>query len=348
MAKKAVKKASAGKKAATKKPVTKKAATKKPVTKKAVSKKSAVKKAPAKKIGPKGMTFCTLSGREGLSLGVKTDKGILDVARASALFRVKSPLSIHEVIEGADCAPLAKLVEKALSDKRGKTVLVSEAKAKFGPAVPNPEKLLCVGLNYRQHAAETGSAIPPVPLLFNKFNNALTGHGSKVKLPSKVDNQFDYEVELVIVIGRTARDVSEADALKYVFGYANGNDLSARGLQRKTSQFMLGKMSDGFAPLGPWVVTADQIKDPNNLAIQTWVNGELRQDLNTSDMIYDCKTIVSYCSRHMTLKPGDIIYTGTPQGVILGYPKDKQVWLKAGDQVKTVVEKLGELEVTLV
>ena len=312
-------------------------------TQKAVEKKSA----PARKVGPKGMTFCTLAGRDGMTLGVRTGKGILDVAKAAALFRVKAPTTIHQVMEGADCAPLLKLVDKAMTDARGKSVLVGEAKAKFGPAVPNPEKIICVGLNYRQHAAETGSAIPPVPLLFNKFNNALTGHRSTVKLPSKVDKMFDYEVELVIVIGKTARDVSEADALKYVFGYANGNDLSARGLQRATSQFMLGKIPDGFAPLGPWVVSADQIKDPNNLAIQTYVNGKVRQDLNTSDMIYDCKTIISYCSKHMTLKPGDIIYTGTPQGVILGYPKDKQKWLKAGDRVKTVVENLGELEVTL-
>lgn len=317
-------------------------------TSKAVVKKAAVKKpAAARKVGSKGMTFCTLASRDGMTLGVRTGKGILDVAKAAALFRVKAPTTIHQVMEGADCAPLVKLVEKATSDARGKSVLVSEARAKFGPAVPNPEKIICVGLNYRQHAAETGSAIPPVPLLFNKFNNALTGHRSTVKLPSKVDMQFDYEVELVIVIGKTARDVSEADALKYVFGYANGNDLSARGLQKATSQFMLGKIPDGFAPLGPWVVSADQIKDPNNLAIQTWVNGKIRQDLNTSDMIYDCKTIISYCSRHITLKPGDIIYTGTPQGVILGYPKDKQKWLKAGDRVKTVVEQLGELEVTL-
>ena len=317
-------------------------------TSKAVVKKAAVKKpAAARKVGSKGMTFCTLAGRDGMTLGVRTGKGILDVAKAAALFRVKAPTTIHQVMEGADCAPLVKLVEKATSDARGKSVLVSEARAKFGPAVPNPEKIICVGLNYRQHAAETGSAIPPVPLLFNKFNNALTGHRSTVKLPSKVDRQFDYEVELVIVIGKTARDVSEADALKYVFGYANGNDLSARTLQKATSQFMLGKIPDGFAPLGPWVVSADQIKDPNNLAIQTWVNGKIRQDLNTSDMIYDCKTIISYCSRHMTLKPGDIIYTGTPQGVILGYPKDKQKWLKAGDRVTTVVEQLGELEVTL-
>jgi 2-keto-4-pentenoate hydratase/2-oxohepta-3-ene-1,7-dioic acid hydratase in catechol pathway len=287
---------------------------------------------------------------------------------ATAAFAAEGRLSDSQFIKAARCAGLAAeadaekfnalvkankrgradfVVDKAMTDARGKSVLVGEAKAKFGPAVPNPEKIICVGLNYRQHAAETGSAIPPVPLLFNKFNNALTGHRSTVKLPSKVDKMFDYEVELVIVIGKTARDVSEADALKYVFGYANGNDLSARGLQRATSQFMLGKIPDGFAPLGPWVVSADQIKDPNNLAIQTYVNGKIRQDLNTSDMIYDCKTIISYCSKHMTLKPGDIIYTGTPQGVILGYPKDKQKWLKAGDRVKTVVENLGELEVTL-
>jgi len=337
---------------ATKKTVTgaRQAAATKAATKaaaKAAAKPGAKKPAAARRLGPKGMTFCTLAGREGMTLGVRTAKGILDVAAAAALFRIKAPTTIHQVMEGADCAPLAKLVEKATTDARGKSVLVSEAKAKFGPAVPNPEKIICVGLNYRQHAAETGMPIPPAPLLFNKFNNALTGHRSTVKLPSKVDNQFDYEVELVIVIGRTARDISKADALKYVFGYANGNDLSARGLQRVTSQFMLGKVPDGFAPLGPWLVSADQIKDPDNLTVQTFVNGEVRQDLNTSDMIYDCRTIVSYCSQHMTLRPGDIIYTGTPQGVILGYPKDKQKWLKAGDRVKTVVQHLGELEVTL-
>jgi len=313
----------------------------------ATARKAAASRPAARKLSARGMTFCSLAGREGPTLGVRTERGILDVAKASALFRVKAPTSIHDVIAGADCAPLARLVERALSDPRGRGVLVSESRAKFAAAVPNPEKILCVGLNYRQHAAETGMPIPQTPILFNKYNNALTGHRSKVKLPTKVDDQFDYEVELVIVIGRTARDVSEADALKYVFGYANGNDLSARGLQMRTSQFMLGKIPDGFAPLGPWVVTADQIPDPNNLAIQTWVNGELRQDLNTSDMVFNCRQIVSYCSRHLTLKPGDVIYTGTPQGVILGYPKDKRVWLKAGDRVKTVVEKLGELEVTL-
>lgn len=296
----------------------------------------------------RNMTFCTLAGRDGGTLGVKTERGILNVSEASKLFRIKAPTDIHAVIEGADCAPLARLAAKALEDKRGKRVLVAESRARFGPAVPRPGKIICVGLNYRRHAMETGNPIPPVPILFNKYNNTLVGHRGTIRLPVKVSSQFDYEVELVVVMGKQARDVPEEKALAHVFGYANGNDFSARDLMRVTSQLMLGKTCDGFAPLGPWVVTADQIPDPQNLRIATYVNGERRQDSNTSDMIYSCAQIVSYCSRHMTLLPGDIIYTGTPQGVILGYPPEKRVWLKAGDKVVTEVEKCGVLEVTLV
>jgi len=148
-------------------------------------------------------------------------------------------------------------------------------------------------------------------------------------------------------MGRKCADVPEEKALSYVFGYATGNDLSARGLQLKTSQWLIGKTSDGFAPLGPYVVSADQIPDPQNLKIATYVNGEVRQSLNTSDMIFNCAQIISYTSRIFPLKPGDVIYTGTPQGVILGYPPEKQVWLKAGDKVVAEVEKCGALEVTL-
>ncbi len=293
------------------------------------------------------MTFCTLAGRDGGTLGLRTERGILDVAKASALFRIKAPTDIHAVIEGADCAPLVKLAGKALTDKRGKSVLVPEARARFAPAVPRPGKIICVGLNYRRHAQETGNPIPLVPMLFNKYNNALVGHRGKIALPTKVSSKFDYEVELVVVIGKKARDVPEEKALSHVFGYANGNDFSARDLMRASSQLMLGKTCDGFAPLGPYLVSADQIADPQNLKIATYVNGEQRQNSNTADMIFSCAQIVSYCSRHMTLLPGDIIYTGTPQGVILGYPQDKQVWLKVGDKVVTEVENCGLLEVTL-
>jgi 2-keto-4-pentenoate hydratase/2-oxohepta-3-ene-1,7-dioic acid hydratase in catechol pathway len=293
------------------------------------------------------MTFCTLAGPGGGTLGLRTERGILDVAKASGLFRMKAPTDLHAVIEGADCAPLKKLAEKALTDKRGRSVLIPESRARFAPAVPRPGKIICVGLNYRRHAQETGNPIPPVPILFSKYHNTLVGHRGRIPLPVKVSSQFDYEVELVLVIGRKSRDVPEDKALSRVFGYATGNDFSARDLMRVTSQLMLGKTCDGFAPLGPWVVTADQIADPQNLRITTYVNGEKRQDSSTSDMIFNCAQIVSYCSRHMTLLPGDIIYTGTPQGVILGYPPGKQVWLKAGDKVVTEVEKCGALEVTL-
>jgi 2-keto-4-pentenoate hydratase/2-oxohepta-3-ene-1,7-dioic acid hydratase in catechol pathway len=296
---------------------------------------------------PTGLTFATLAGKAGFTLGVKTTAGILDVAAAAKLFKMKAPLTIDAVLAGADCAPLRKLVAKALTDKRGKKVLLSEARAKFGPAVPNPPKIICVGLNYRRHAAETGNPIPPVPLLFSKYENTLSGHRAKIKLPLKVDTHIDYEVELVIVIGKKAVDVPENKALSYVFGYATGNDLSARELQRATSQFMLGKIPDGFAPLGPYVVSADQVRDPQKLAVTTHVNGERRQISSTADMIFSCAQIVSYCSRHFTLKPGDVIYTGTPEGVVLGMPPDRRTWLKPGDTVVTEVEGLGALEVML-
>ena len=296
----------------------------------------------------RNMTFCTLAGRGGLGLGVKTERGILDVAKASKLFRIKAPNDMHAVVAGADCTPLVRLVQKALSDARGKGTLIPESRARFGPAVPHPGKIICVGLNYRQHAQETGNPIPSVPMLFNKFNNSLVGHRGKIQLPTKVATKFDYEVELVVVMGKKARDVPEDKALSYVFGYASGNDFSARDVMRASSQIMLGKTCDGFAPLGPYVLSADQIVDPQNLKIATYVNGEERQNSNTADMIFNCAQIVSYCSRHMTLDPGDIIFTGTPQGVILGYPPEKQVWLKAGDKVVTEVEKCGALEVTLV
>jgi len=294
------------------------------------------------------MRLCTFADREGGGLGLVTESGVLDVAKASALFRAKAPSDIHAVIEGADCASLAQLADKALESKRGQSAFIPESRVRFGPAVPRPGKIVCVGLNYRQHAQETGNPIPSVPMLFNKYNNALVGHRGKIRLPTKVASQFDYEVELVIVIGKKARDVPEGKALSHVFGYANGNDFSARDVMRASSQIMLGKTCDGFGPLGPYVITADQIPDPQNVNVATYVNGEERQSSNTCDMIFSCAEIVSYCSRHMTLLPGDIIYTGTPQGVILGYPREKQVWLKPGDKVVTEVERCGRLEVTLV
>ena len=296
---------------------------------------------------PKQMTFCTLRRDGRFVLGIRTSKGVLDAEKAEKLLGKSAPATIDEVLQGADPQVLRTLVDTALSTSAANAAFIEESKAAFGPCVTNPEKIICLGYNYKKHVAEVHIPTPTSPVLFNKFNNALNYHNGVINLPQKVAKKFDYEVELVIVIGKTARNVSEADALSYVFGYCTGNDFSARDLQFKTSQLMLGKTCDGFAPIGPWLVTADQVPDPQNLKLECRVNGEVRQSSNTNDMIFDCKTTVSYISQHWTLKPGDIIFTGTPQGVILGYPPEKQVWLKPGDQVTTTIEKLGEQRFTL-
>jgi 2-keto-4-pentenoate hydratase/2-oxohepta-3-ene-1,7-dioic acid hydratase in catechol pathway len=286
-------------------------------------------------------------------LGVKTEQGVLDVAVALSVVPavLSVPTTVHEAIEGGAPAIEAlhqyvKLALLAPSDKK-KTYLLEESALTIGPCVTHPNKIICVGLNYRKHAEETNAAIPEYPILFNKFNNTLTGHNHEVPLP-KVSQKVDYEAELVIVIGKAAKYISKEDALSHVFGYCNVNDLSARDLQLRTQQWLLGKSCDKFSPLGPYLVTADEVGNPNNLGIKCIVNGEVRQNSNTSDMIFHCDEIVSYISQHMTLVPGDIILTGTPQGVVLGYPVDKQVWLKDGDQVTIQIEKLGSLTNTMV
>lgn len=280
------------------------------------------------------------------TVGIQTEKGILDLEKAARKFNYPVPTKIMDLIRDwkNQKAAVHKLVESALNGTDN--LFFDETKLTYGPCVPDPEKILCIGLNYRQHAKESNTDIPVTPILFSKFNNALTGHNSTVTIP-KVAQKVDYEVELVIVIGETIQNISQEEALTKVFGYCVGNDLSARDLQMKTSQWLLGKTCDGFAPLGKYLVTADEIQDPNNLNMETYVNGELRQSSNTSDMIFNCAYLVSYLSQFMTLKPGDLIFTGTPQGVILGYPEDKQVWLKAGDEVITKIENLGELKITL-
>ncbi|MCC6778532.1 MAG: fumarylacetoacetate hydrolase family protein [Hyphomicrobiales bacterium] len=296
---------------------------------------------------PKGFTFATLRRADGLGLAVRTDRGVLDVVAAEQDFREGAPTTIDAVLKGqGDLNGLRRLIDKARAGSTAERYFVAADKAAFGPCVTNPEKIVCVGLNYRKHAAETGNPVPKLPILFNKFNTALNYHGGTIGVSEEDAQRFDYEAELVIVIGRRARTVSEADAPNYIFGYATGNDFTARDLQSRSSQWMLGKSLDGSAPVGPWLVTADQV-DGDNLKIECRVNGEVRQSSNTSDMVFNCKQLVSYASRYMTLKPGDIIFTGTPEGVISGYPKDKQVWLKPGDKIATSIEKLGDLTFTL-
>jgi len=294
----------------------------------------------------RGMTLTTLRDGSRDHLGIRTARGIVDVgAAAHALGISNAPSTVDDVVAGrGDVAALPRIVANAPA-----AAIRSEASVQYGPVVGTPPKIICVGLNYRAHIAETGEKTPPYPDLFNKYNTTLNRHNGTVAVSQVPAQQFDYESELVMIVGRTARNVPESQALSYVFGYTTGHDFTARDAQMRVSQWMTGKTPDQFAPIGPWLVTADQIPDPQTLQVQTFVNDETapRQDMNTSQMIFNCAHILSYTSSFITLQPGDVIFTGTPSGVIAGMPKDKQVWLKPGDRVRTVISKLGELRFTL-
>lgn len=291
------------------------------------------------------MKLVTLNQNGVLSLGVKIDEGIVDVA-AALLEQPNKEIgdaSVMNIINGGKAAVQgleAYIQQLPLADQP--SYLLNEDDVVWGPCVTQPSKIICVGLNYRKHAEETNSPIPQYPILFNKFSNTLAAHQQEIAVP-KVTEKLDYEVELAIVIGEKAKYVSKEQALNYVFGYCTVNDLSARDLQMRTPQWLLGKSCDHFSPLGPYLVTAEEVGNPNQLVLKTTVNGETRQNSNTSDMIFHCDEIVSYISQHMTLEPGDVILTGTPEGVVIGYPPEKQVYLKAGDEVSVTIEKLGTL-----
>jgi 2-keto-4-pentenoate hydratase/2-oxohepta-3-ene-1,7-dioic acid hydratase in catechol pathway len=283
-------------------------------------------------------------------LGIRTDNGIVDVGTAANDNQdwEAVPRTVMAVIKGGVEAlrNLKQFVEYLETTHVGvpstSSYLIDENALDWGPCVPEPGKIICVGLNYKKHAIETGMELPQVPILFNKFNNSLSAHRDPILIPN-IAKEVDYEVELAIVIGKTAKEVTIEEALDYVFGYCIANDVSARDLQLKTPQWMLGKTCDGFCPLGPYLVTSDEVGDPNQLNLRTFVNKEMRQQSNTEDMIFYCNEIISYVSQHMTLSPGDVILTGTPEGVIMGYPPEKQIYLKAGDEVIVEIEKLGAL-----
>ncbi len=282
------------------------------------------------------------------ALGVETGRGVLDVGATARSFGLPAPADVDDLLQNGRGAELRAVIDAAKAEPV-RSVLIDLAAAQFGPLVTRPEKIVCMGFNYREHAKETGTPVPKIPPLFNKFNNALNRHGGTIALPTKVARQFDYETELVIVFGKECRDATEENALDFVAGYATGNDFSARDLQTATSQFMIGKTSDGFAPVGPWLVTRDLVPDPNDLKLKTMVNGQIRQDWSTNDMIFNCRQLISFASGIMTLKAGDILFTGTPQGVIFGekIPREERRWLQAGDEIVSTLEGLGELRFSL-
>ncbi|MEK7878113.1 MAG: fumarylacetoacetate hydrolase family protein [Pseudomonadota bacterium] len=218
------------------------------------------------------------------------------------------------------------------------------AEAALAPPLAQDANVLAIGLNYRSHAAEAKMEIPKYPMVFAKPRPSVGGPREPVSIP-KASRRIDYEGEIVIVIGRRCKEVDEASALSCVAGYTLANDLSARDWQFRTSEMMLGKAFDGFCPMGPWMVTADELSDVAALTLETRVNGELRQSAPASDMIFSVAQIVAYLSQVMTLLPGDVILTGTPAGI--GATRDPRLWLAPGDRVEVSAGVLGTLATTL-
>ena len=214
------------------------------------------------------------------------------------------------------------------------------ASVKLLAPIPRPPKLICVGLNYRDHAKETGAQIPEVPTIFNKFATAVIGPGFNVVLP-RVSKAPDYEAEFAFVIGRGGRNITKENWKNHVFGYTMVNDVSARDYQRATTQWLMGKTFDTFAPMGPWIVTADEISDPHELDIQLEINGEILQDSNTRELIFKVPDLIAFLSSVFTLEPGDVVSTGTPSGV--GFARKPPRYLHPGDQMTVRIPAIGEL-----
>jgi len=270
----------------------------------------------------------------GAVLGLVDGSTVIDVGAADA----QLPKDLGGVV-GAGDGTLTRLRAAAQTAPASARLPLGSVKAALPFA--RPSKMICVGLNYALHAKEGGHEIPTYPSFFLRVPTSLVASGASVLRP-KISIQLDYECELTIVIGKGGRHLPEASALEHVFGYTIFNDVSVRDFQRKTSQWTPGKNFDGTGPLGPWVVTADELPaGASGLRIQTRVNGKTMQDSNTSDMIFSTARVVSLLSEFMTLEPGDLIATGTPSGV--AHARKPPAWMKAGDTVEVEIEKIGVL-----
>ena len=277
------------------------------------------------------MKLCNLKIKDETHLGLVTERGVIDASAVG--------LRMEDVIAGADRAPLEALA----ADPAAPVV----EKPAYANIVERADKIVCVGLNYREHALRAGLPISKSIVFFSKFPDALAPDGAEIALPAWEDS-YDYEAELVIVIGKEAWGVSEEKAMAHVFGYTCGNDLSCRVPQKRTTQWLIGKTMPGFAPCGPIVVTADSFDPEQPHAVRSYVNQELRQNGDVTDMIFHCAQIVSSASHYMKLRPGDLIFTGTPSGVALEGGHSKYPWLKPGDTVDVEIEGIGTLHNTMV
>jgi 2-keto-4-pentenoate hydratase/2-oxohepta-3-ene-1,7-dioic acid hydratase in catechol pathway len=279
------------------------------------------------------MRLVSYRSEEGICAGVRVVDDILD---AGALLGER-PVGARRLMEDGRLDELAELA-KVESDVEPASVLG------VLPPVPDPDKIICIGLNYRSHAAEAGIDPPEQPTFFAKFRNALAPDGATVFLPA-ASERVDYEAEVAFVIGRHSKEVDPVDALDAVAGYMLLNDLSARDLQFATPQWMPGKVFDGSAPCGPTLVTADEAGPPDEISFALDLNGERMQEASTSDLIFSVAELIARLSRLMTLEPGDIVSTGTPSGV--GSVREPSVWLKPGDEIVISSPTLGELRTAI-
>ena len=275
--------------------------------------------------------------------------------RVGALISDGEIMDLTSLVSGENL-PAAELLncfdlEKDFLEKAGVAVSqdnlpkIAKTSIHLCAPVPRPPKIICIGLNYRDHAEESGMAIPASPIIFSKFTNCAIGAGSPILLP-RASEQVDYEAELAFIVGRRAKNVKKEDALEYVLGYTNFNDVSARDFQFADGQWQRGKSCDTFAPMGEFIATRDEIKEPHNLQIQFRLNGETLQDSNTNQLIFKIPALIEFLSASITLEVGDVIATGTPPGV--GFARKPPVFMKAGDRAEVEIEGLGILSNTVV
>jgi 2-keto-4-pentenoate hydratase/2-oxohepta-3-ene-1,7-dioic acid hydratase in catechol pathway len=290
------------------------------------------------------------SKRIGAMLG---ERAVVDLPRAAARFGVaRLPETMIELLEGGDAAmesarraldAAAERAERSRAElaEAGIVFDAHEPGFRLEAPVPRPRKALGIGLNYRDHAAEAGAQLPKQPVVFTKVSSCIIGPGAPIHRPM-VSGSVDWEGEFCFIVGRKARHVAAADALKYVAGYAIGNDVSVRDWQFHSGTWIMGKGFDTHGPLGPWLVTPEEAGDITNLDLKTWVNGELKQSSNTSQLIFGVGQLIEYISKAFTLEPGDAVFTGTPAGV--GVARKPPEFLKPGDVVRIEITRLGVLE----
>ena len=275
--------------------------------------------------------------RAGLVYGDK----ILDLSRAwEAIEKGQMPSSMVEVLHGPWREQLELISENAEELLRQDNVVFDISEVRLGAPVPMPSKVVCLGLNYRDHADESGQPYPELPILFSKASSAIIGPRDDVVIP-KESSQIDWEVELAVVVGKEGRRIPESEAFEHLAGYTVFNDVSARDIQMSGKQWHRGKSFDTFGPMGPWIVTLDEIDDPLSLEVRCLINGVERQHSNTSYHVFNVPRIVAFISAGMTLFPGDVIATGTPGGV--GFAMKPPVFLQPGDEMVTEIEAVGQL-----